>query len=62
MQKNVAFTITLISFDVLKWDECLPVQLSFELPFELPFQLHIELELNLLDQNVNEVASELSRT
>ena len=30
MKKNVAFT--LISFAVLKWDECL----SFQLPFELP--------------------------
>ena len=57
MKKNVAFT--LISFAVLKWDECLSVQLPFELPFEIPFQLHLELELNLLDQNVNELESRM---
>ena len=38
-----------------------PVQLPFQLPFEIPFQLHLELELNLLDQNVNELESELSK-
>ena len=55
MKKNVVFT--LISFTVLKSDECLSVQL----PFELPVQLLLELEANLLDQNVNELEFELSR-
>ena len=43
MKKNVAFT--LFSFAVLKWDECLSVQ--------LPLQLLLELEAKLLDQNEN---------
>ena len=59
MKKNVAFT--LISFGVLKWDECLSVQLQFEVPVQIPVQLLLELEPNLLDQNVNEIEFELSR-
>ena len=59
MKKNVAFT--LISFPVLKWDECLSVQLPFELPVEIPVQLLLELEGNLLDQNVKELEFERSR-
>ena len=59
MKNNVAFT--LISFAVLKWDECLSVQLPFELPFEIPFWLHLELEAHLLDQNVNEPKFEPSK-
>ena len=39
-----AFTI--ISFAVLKCDECLSFQLPFELPDEIPVQLHLELEVN----------------
>ena len=50
-KKNVAFT--LISFAVLKCDECLSVQLRFQLPVQIPVQLLLELEANLLDQNVN---------
>ena len=52
---NVAFT--LISFALLKWDECLSVQVEFE----LPVQLLLELEANRLVQNVNELQFELSR-
>ena len=59
MNKNIAFT--LISFAVLKLDECLSVQLSFELPFDIQFWLLLELEANLLDQNVKELEFELSR-
>ena len=59
MKKNVAFT--LISFAVLKWDECLSVQLPFELPVQIPVQLLLEQKANLLDQNVNELEFELSR-
>ena len=59
IKKNVAFT--LISFAVLKWDECLSVQLPFELPVLIPAQLPLELEANLPDQNVNELEFELSR-
>ena len=59
IKKNAAFT--LISFALLKWDECLSVQLPFELPVEIPFQLHLELEVNWLVQNVNELWFELSR-
>ena len=55
MKKDVAFT--LISFAVLKCDECL----SVELLFEIPVQLLLEIEANLLDQNVNELEFELSR-
>ena len=47
---NVNFT--LISFAVLKGDECLSVQLPFELPFQILVQLLLELEANLIDQNV----------
>jgi hypothetical protein len=54
MKKNVAFT-------VLKWHDCLSVQVPFELPVEIPVQLLLELEANLLDQNVNELEFELSR-
>ena len=50
MKKNVAFT--LISFALLKGDDCLSVQLPLELPVQIPFQLLLELELNLLVQNV----------
>ena len=59
MEKNVAFTI--ISFAVLKWDDCLSVQLQFELAVQIPVQLLLELESSLLDQNVNELEFELSR-
>ena len=41
MKKNVAFTV--ISFAVLKWDDCLSVQLPFELPVQIPVQLLLEL-------------------
>jgi hypothetical protein len=53
MEKNVAFT--LISFALLKWDECLSVQVQFELPVQIPVQLLLDLEANWLDQNVNEL-------
>ena len=59
MKMNVAFT--LISFAVLKWDECLSVQLPFELPVQIPVQVLLELEANWLDHNVNELEFELSR-
>ena len=60
MKKNVAFT--LIAFAVLKWDDCLSVQLPFQLPVQIPvIQLLLELELNWLDKNVNELEFELSR-
>ena len=59
MKKNVAFT--LISFAVLKWDDCLSVQLPFELPVQIKVQLLLELEPNLLVQNVIELEFELSR-
>ena len=59
MKKNVAFT--LISFAVLKWDDCLSVQVPFELPVQIPVQLLLELEANWLDQNVDEVEFKLSR-
>ena len=57
MKKNVAFT--LISFAVMKWDDCLLVQLPFELMVQI--LLLLELEPNLLVQNVIEVEFELSR-
>ena len=44
LKRNVAFT--LISFDVLKWDDCLSVQLPFELTVQIPDQLLLELDLN----------------
>ena len=53
MKKNVGFT--LISFAVLKWDDCLSVQMPFELPVKMPVQLLLELEPNLLVQNVIEL-------
>ena len=59
MKKNVAFT--LISFAVLKWYDCLSVQLPFELPVQIPVQLLLELELNLLVENVIQLEFELSR-
>ena len=59
MKKNVAFT--LISFTVLKCDDCLSVQMPFELPVQIPVQLLLVLELNLLVQNVIELEFELSR-
>ena len=59
MKKNVAFI--LISLAVLKWDECLSVQLTFELPVQMQDQLLLEQEANLLDQNENEIEFELSR-
>ena len=59
IKKDKAFT--LISFALLKWDECLSVQLPFELPFQIPVQLLLELEPNLLAQNVIELEFELSR-
>ena len=60
VKKNVAFT--LISFAVLKWDECLSVQLPFQLPLEITFQLYWELELKWLNQDVNKLKFELSRS
>ena len=51
MKKNVAFT--LISFAVLKWDDCLSVQVPFELPVQILVQLLLELQTNWLGQNVN---------
>ena len=59
MKKNEAFT--LISFAVLKWDDCLSVQLPIELLVQIPVQFLLELEANLLDQNVYELEFELSR-
>ena len=59
IKKNVA--LTFISFAVLKWDECLSVQLPLELPVEIPVQLHLELKVNWLVQNVNEQGFEVSR-
>ena len=59
IKKDVAFT--LISFALLKWHQCLSVQLPFELPVEIPVQLHLELKVNWLVQNVNELEFELSR-
>ena len=53
IKKNVAFT--LISFAVLKRDDCLSVQLPFEIPVQIPVQLLLELEPNLLVQNVIEL-------
>ena len=55
MKRNVAFT--LISFALLKRDDCLSVQVLFE----LPVQLLLELQVNLLDENVNELEFELCR-
>ena len=59
MKKNLAFT--LISFAVLKCDDCLSVQVPFELPVHIPVQLVLELQANWLDQNMNELQLELSR-
>ena len=56
MKKNVA--LTLISFTVLKWDDCLSVQLPFELPVRVMVQLLLELEPNWLIQNVFELEFE----
>ena len=57
MKKIVAFTLYFLL--ILKWDECLSVQLPFELLVQIPIQLLLELEANLLDQNVNELEYEL---
>ena len=57
MKKNVAFK--LISFAVLKYDECLSVQLPFQV--QIPVQLLLKVEGNLVDQNVNELELELSK-
>ena len=59
MEKNVAFT--LISFAILKWDDCLSVQLPFELLVQILVQLLLELKANLIDQNVNELEYEVSK-
>ena len=59
LTKNVAFK--LISFAVLKWDECLLIQLPFDFLVQIPVQMFLELEANLLDQNVAELEFELSR-
>ena len=44
MKTYVAFT--LISFTVLKSDDCLSVQLPFNLPFQIPVEMFLELEPN----------------
>ena len=44
IKKDVAFT--LISFALMKWNDCSLVQLPFELSVQIPDQLHLELELN----------------
>ena len=44
IKNNVAFT--LISFAVLKCEDCLSVQVTFELPVEIPVQMFLELEGN----------------
>ena len=59
MKKNVAFTP--IPFTVLKWDDCLSVQLPFKLPVQIPVQLLLELEPNWLVQNVIGLEFELSK-
>ena len=59
MKKNAA--IALISFAILKWHECLSVQLPFESLVQILVQLLLELEVNLLDQNVNKLQFELSK-
>ena len=59
MKKNVAFT--LISFALLKWDDCLSLQVPFELPLQIQVQLLLEPEANWLIQNVNKLEFELSR-
>ena len=56
MKNNIAFA--LISFAVLKWDECLSLQLPFVLPVQMTVQLLLELEANLLE-NVSELEFEL---
>ena len=53
MKKNLTFKLT--SFALLKWDDCLSLQLQFELPVQVPVQLLLELELDLLVQNVIEL-------
>ena len=55
MKNNVTFT--LISFTVLKCDDCLSVQLLIELPVQVPVQLFLELEP--IVQNVIELEFEL---
>ena len=56
MKRNVAFP--LILFAVLKWDDCLSVQVPFKLPVQIPVQLLLELEENWINQNVNELEFE----
>ena len=58
-EKKIAFT--LISFAVLKWDDCLSVQVPFELLVQILVQLLLELKANLIDQNVNELEYEVSK-
>ena len=45
LKKDVAFT--LISFAVLKWDDCLSVQLPFELPVQILIASRTRSELTL---------------
>ena len=60
-KRNVAFSLTyvsgILSFAVLKWDEYLLVQWSFE----IPVQMLLEPEGNLLDQNGKELEFEHSK-
>ena len=53
---------SIISFTVLKWYDCLSVQLPFELLFQISVQLLLEPEPNWLVQNVIKLEFELSRT
>ena len=39
-------TFVLISFAVLKLDDCKYVQLPFELPFQIPVHIPVQLEPN----------------
>ena len=55
MKKNVAFT--LISFAVLKGDDCLSVQVPFDLPVETLVEILVQL---LLELEVNRLEFELS--
>ena len=59
IKKNVAFT--LISFAVLKRNDCSSFQLPFELPVQILVQLLLELEPNLVIQSVIELEFELSK-
>ena len=44
IKKNMTFV--LISFAVLKLDDCKYVQLPFELPFQIPVHIPVQLEPN----------------